>query len=112
MLLKYFSPNDNKEEAKRKYKILANLYHPDKNNGDNGIMTEINIEYDFICKGIKPTEQTSELEKSEEKNTKKSTIEDITLGDVIDFASFLFDKTEKKRKESLNNILQRHKFRL
>lgn len=104
MIFKYFSPQDSKEEAHRKYKVLAKLYHPDQNNGDNTIMREINNEYEFISKGKIPIFD----EDVQGKSKTKTTVEDITLGDVIDIASILFGKNEKKRAETMENLLKRH----
>ena len=42
------SPDATEEEIHAKYKELARLYHPDKNNGDDTKMVELNEAYHAI----------------------------------------------------------------
>ena len=49
--MKHFTNIQTIEEAKKLYRELAKINHPDRG-GDNAIMQEINNEYDFICSKI------------------------------------------------------------
>lgn len=49
--MKHFKNIQTIEEAKKLYRELAKLNHPDKG-GDLAIMQEINNEYDFVCSKI------------------------------------------------------------
>lgn len=107
MNLKYFSPSDSKEECHRKYKILANIYHPDKNFGDNAIMAEINNEYNFIIKGEVPINADKKIHKQEK--SKLDFLNDINLQDILDISDILFEKNNQKRNKILINLLKKHK---
>lgn len=43
-----------KEAIKDKYRKLANIYHPDKNNGNLKMMQDINIAYHYLSKYTQP----------------------------------------------------------
>jgi hypothetical protein len=49
--MKHFSNVQTLDEAKKLYRELAKLHHPDRG-GDTAIMQEVNKEYDFICSKI------------------------------------------------------------
>jgi len=49
--MKHFSAVQTIDEAKKLYRELAKLHHPDRG-GETATMQEINKEYDFICSKI------------------------------------------------------------
>lgn len=107
MIFKYFSVTDTKEETHRKYKALAHLYHPDKNGGNNSIMTEINNEYNLISKGEIPKEDPGSGS-DQTGNVQSDLMNERLVKDIVDIAGIFFAKTEKKRKKSLENLLKKY----
>ena len=105
MIFKYFSVTDSEEETHRKYKALAHLYHPDKNGGNNAIMTEINNEYNLIKKGEIPKEDPGSDQTG---NVQPDLINERLVRDIVDIAGIFFAKTEKKRKKSLENLFKKY----
>lgn len=62
--MKHFNNITTIEEAKKQYRELAKLHHPDKG-GDAEIMKQVNSEYDFICSKILKGENLSDADFNE-----------------------------------------------
>lgn len=107
MTFKYFSIKDTKEEAHRKYKALIHLYHPDKKTGDNAIMRDINIEYELITTGKMPKDDPV-FTSDKKETTPNDLLNEKLVKDIIDIAGVFLGKTEKKRKDSLENLLKKY----
>lgn len=63
--LRYFEGITTLEDAKKRYRELAKLHHPDKG-GDTEIMKLVNAQYDFICAKILKGENLNTEEFNEE----------------------------------------------
>lgn len=62
--MKHFVNITTVEDAKKLYRELAKLHHPDKG-GDAEIMKQVNSEYDFICSKILKGENLSDADFNE-----------------------------------------------